>query len=67
MTTKNTGQHIPPGRPPRPAGKVDFTFMYAAHDAFSRDLRRPAAAVEAGRAAEPAVRAGWATFKHQLH
>jgi iron-sulfur cluster repair protein YtfE (RIC family) len=48
-------------------GTVDFTFMYAAHDAFHRDLRRLAAAVEAGRTAEPAVRVGWATFKNQVH
>jgi len=67
MTTTNTAQHIPSGRHPRPAGTVDFTFMYAAHDAFNRDLRRLAAAVEAGRTAEPAVRTGWATFKNQLH
>jgi hypothetical protein len=67
MTTTNTGQRIPPGRHPRPAGQVDFTFMYAAHDAFNRDLLRLAAAVEAGRTADPAVRAGWATFKNQLH
>jgi hypothetical protein len=67
MTTKNTGQHIPSGRHPRAAGKVDFTFMYAAHDAFNRDLRRLAAAVEAGRTADPAVRTGWVTFKNQLH
>jgi hypothetical protein len=67
MTTKNTGQHIPPGRRPRPAGKVDFTFMYAAHDAFNRDLRRLAAAAGSGRIADPAVRTGWATFKKQLH
>lgn len=67
MTTKNTGQHIPPGRRPRPAGKVDFTFMYAAHDAFNRDLRRLAAAAGSGRIADPAVRTGWATFKNQLH
>jgi hypothetical protein len=67
MTTKNTGQHIPPGRRPRPAGKVDFTFMYAAHDAFSRDLRRLAAAAGPGRTADPAVRTGWATFRKQLH
>jgi hypothetical protein len=64
MTTKNTGQHIPR---PRPAGKVDFTFMYAAHDAFNRDLRRLAAAAGSGRIADPAVRTGWATFKKQLH
>ena len=67
MTTKNTGQHIPPGRRPRPAGKVDFTFMYAAHDAFNRDLRRLAAAAGSGRTADPAVRTGWATFRNQLH
>ena len=48
-------------------GQVDFTFMYAAHDAFRRDLRRLAGAVETRRTAEPAVRAGWATFKNQLH
>jgi hypothetical protein len=73
MSSRNTGQDVqhvqafPSGRHPRPAGRVDFTFMYAAHDAFSRDLRRLAAEVEAGRTAEPAVRAGWATFNHQLH
>jgi hypothetical protein len=48
-------------------GKVDFTLMYAAHDAFHRDLRRLAAAVEADQTADPAVRTGWATFKNQLH
>jgi iron-sulfur cluster repair protein YtfE (RIC family) len=48
-------------------GKVDFTLMYAVHDAFHRDLRHLAAAVEAGRTADPAVRAGWATFRNQLH
>jgi iron-sulfur cluster repair protein YtfE (RIC family) len=67
MTTKVTGQHIPSGGHPHPAGKVDFTFMYAAHDAFRRDLRHLAAAVEAGRTADLAVRTGWATFKNQLH
>src|SRR6266567_4470638 len=48
-------------------GKVDFTFMYAAHDAFNRDLWRLAVATEAGRTADAAVRTGWATFKNQLH
>jgi hypothetical protein len=67
MTTRNTGRRVQSGRHPRSAGKVDFTFMYAAHDAFSRDLRRLAAAAGAGRAAHPAVRTGWATFKNQLH
>lgn len=47
-------------------GKVDFTFMYAAHDAFHRDLRCLTAAVEAGQTADPAVRTSWATFKNQL-
>lgn len=47
-------------------GEVDFTLMYAAHDAFHRDLKYLTAAVEAGRTADPAVRAGWATFKNQL-
>jgi hypothetical protein len=39
-------------------GKVDFTLMYAAHDAFRRDLRCLAAAVEEDRAADPAARNG---------
>jgi iron-sulfur cluster repair protein YtfE (RIC family) len=65
MTSENTGQHVRSGH--RPADRVDFTFMYAAHDAFRRDLRRLASAVEAGRYADPAVRAGWATFASQLH
>ena len=47
-------------------GKVDFTLMYAAHDAFHRDLRCLTAAVQAGRTADPAVHAGWTTFKNQL-
>jgi len=48
-------------------GPVDFTVMYAAHDAFHRDLARLTEAAQAGRAADPAVRTGWATFKNQLH
>jgi hypothetical protein len=48
-------------------GEVDFTFMYAGHDAFNRDLRRLSTAIRAGRAGDPAVRTGWETFKHQLH
>jgi hypothetical protein len=60
MTTNDTHRHPL-------EGKVDFTFMYAAHDAFHRDLRRLTAAVEAGQIADPAVRTGWATFKNQLH
>jgi Hemerythrin HHE cation binding domain len=48
-------------------GPVDFTVMYAAHDAFDRDLTRLTEAVRSGQTADPAVRAGWATFKNQLH
>lgn len=46
---------------------VDFTMMYAAHEAFSRDLRRMSAACAEGTALTPSVRAGWETFAHQLH
>lgn len=46
---------------------VDFTFMYAAHEAFRRDLRRLQAAINAGHADSPGTRTGWATFKRQLH
>ena len=41
--------------------------MYAAHDAFDRDLTRLTEAVRSARTADPAVRTGWATFKNQLH
>ncbi|MEU1496695.1 hemerythrin domain-containing protein [Streptomyces sp. NPDC005732] len=46
---------------------IDLTVMYAAHDAFRRDLERLAAAVSDGTAGSPQVRAGWANFKRQLH
>ncbi|MFD4552831.1 hemerythrin domain-containing protein [Streptomyces sp. NPDC058469] len=46
---------------------IDFTPMYASHDAFRRDLERLAAAVAEGRAHTGPVRAGWENFKHQLH
>ncbi|SHN24515.1 hemerythrin domain-containing protein [Actinacidiphila paucisporea] len=46
---------------------IDFTIMYATHRAFRRDLRRLAAAVEAGQAGTPHVLAGWQNFSHQLH
>jgi hypothetical protein len=61
MTTQHTNSRRPSG------GTVDFTLMYAAHDAFGRDLRHLAAAAAAGRAADPAVHAGWRAFKRQLH
>lgn len=46
---------------------IDFTMMYAAHEAFSRDLRRMSAACAGGTALTPSVHAGWETFAHQLH
>jgi hypothetical protein len=48
-------------------GKVDFILMYAFHDAFRRDLQRLGDAAASGRTAAPAVSAGWATLKKQLH
>ena len=47
-------------------GVVDFTMMYVAHDAFTRDLRRLAAAGEQG-AHSPQWLGIWATFTKQLH
>ncbi|MFD8219849.1 hemerythrin domain-containing protein [Streptomyces sp. NPDC059697] len=48
-------------------GTVDLTVMYAAHDAFRRDLERLGDAAADGTAFTPQVRAGWANFRHQLH
>src|SRR5881394_1749001 len=45
---------------------IDFTVMYATHDAFRRDLERLEAAAAAGKAGTPEVRAGWESFKSQL-
>jgi iron-sulfur cluster repair protein YtfE (RIC family) len=45
---------------------VDFTMMYATHDAFRRDVARLRAAAAAGAGATPPVRAGWEMFKAQL-
>jgi hypothetical protein len=45
---------------------IDFTMMYATHDAFRRDLRRFTAAAAAGTADAAGVSAGWANFKAQL-
>jgi hypothetical protein len=46
---------------------IDLTIMYAAHDAFRRDLDRLGNAAADGTAFTPPVRAGWADFTHQLH
>ena len=45
---------------------VDFTMMYVAHDAFSRDLRRMGGACDRGEETTPPVLAGWQMFKKQL-
>lgn len=50
-----------------PQKTIDFTPMYASHDAFRRDLERLATAVAEGQAGSPQVRAGWENFKRQLH
>ncbi|MGW2373616.1 hemerythrin domain-containing protein [Kitasatospora sp. NPDC001683] len=47
-------------------GMIDFTVMYATHNAFRRDLERLRSAAAAGRAGDPQVRAGWENFKTQL-
>lgn len=48
-------------------GTVDFTMMYAAHDAFSRDLDLLLAACSGGNAWRAADHARWETFTTQLH
>ncbi len=45
---------------------VNFTIMYAAHDAFSRDLRRLTDACMTGQAWTADTAATWAMFKSQL-
>jgi iron-sulfur cluster repair protein YtfE (RIC family) len=58
MTTENSGD--------RTAAAIDFTMMYATHDAFRRDLGRFTAASAAGTVHSRGVRAGWENFKAQL-
>ena len=48
------------------AEAIDFTMMYATHDAFRRDLGRFTAASAADTADAPGVGAGWENFKVQL-
>src|SRR6185437_7859604 len=48
-------------------GTVDFSMMYAAHDAFTRHLERLLAAIDNGRAGTAQTRAGWVLFTGQLH
>jgi iron-sulfur cluster repair protein YtfE (RIC family) len=49
------------------SGRVDFTMMYVAHDAFRRDLARLVDAAKAGTAGSPEAKATWAMFSRQLH
>ncbi len=49
------------------AGEVDFSMMYAAHDAFNRHLQRLAAGLEHGTPALAGVTTRWALFAEQLH
>lgn len=67
MSITHTGADAPVSRRPHSEDAVDFTLMYAAHDAFRRDLRCLTAPAEAGQTATPAVRTSWANFKNQLH
>ncbi|PBC59608.1 hemerythrin HHE cation-binding protein [Streptomyces sp. Tue6028] len=46
---------------------IDLTVMYAAHDAFRRDLERLGKAAADGTAFSAPVRAGWENFRKQLH
>jgi hypothetical protein len=48
-------------------GRVDFTMMYAAHDAFARDLRYLISACAAGHAWSRTTTARWQMFEKQLH
>ena len=66
MAVHDSDRLTAPTRPPRTVAGVDFSLMHAAHDAFTRDLARLADAAAAGRAGQPCVRAGWATFSRQL-
>ncbi|MGF7238556.1 MAG: hemerythrin domain-containing protein [Frankia sp.] len=50
-----------------PTDTVDFTMMYVAHAAFTRDLRRLSLTAGLGEAAAPSARARWARFIRQLH
>ena len=58
MTAKDTAD--------RAAEAIDFTMMYATHDAFRRDLGRLTAVSATGTADAPGVRVGWENFKAQL-
>ncbi|GGB41907.1 hypothetical protein GCM10011492_36100 [Flexivirga endophytica] len=48
-------------------GRVDFTMMYVAHDAFNRDLSRLIDAVGRGDGLSTAAASTWKLFTAQLH
>lgn len=48
-------------------GEVDFTMMYAAHDAFSRHLNWIAEALERDGTVSATTAARWTMFETQLH
>ena len=48
-------------------GQVDFTLMYAAHDAFARDLTRISDAVDRGAGLAEPTQVGWVKVTHELH
>jgi hypothetical protein len=57
MTINHTGADVPASRRPRPEATVEFTLIYAAHDAFRRDplcLTAPAGAGQTQTASAPA-------------
>jgi iron-sulfur cluster repair protein YtfE (RIC family) len=47
-------------------GRIDFTLMYATHDAFRRDLARLQLAASMSRTGSVGPQTGWANFKRQL-
>lgn len=47
--------------------RIDFTMMYVAHDAFSRDMRLLLEACQAGDGLAEAAIETWRFFNHQLH
>ena len=49
------------------AGAIDFTIMYATHNAFRRDLARLSTRAEPGTLFTDAASAVWQNFKRQLH
>jgi hypothetical protein len=65
LRTHNTHSEGEPMTTQDAGTEVDFTMMYAAHNAFTRDLRRLNAAGVPGWG--PADRARWQTFVAQLH